>query len=597
MTDNVSGTECLDTPQIVFVEPNHTSKKLDIHNHPIPDHKATHKLISSILRYRRPAVAASLLYLFILWLSLALTLTETIDQEIRYAVDRYIPNTWTAVSCIWLTAMATCAVTLVMPDNNSNAPKTSVSEHHLRDSQHSALLHRHSNRLIIAYVLQSIAVVGSIASLVILAVVGEPLNMILFATKAVLWINIMVVAPLTILLIDSRSIAAKASVVLVSLALLCVFTPPGVSIDSDVYFSVRRLTEESRPALVAHAGARAHFPPNSLLAAEGLAARTSPTGGKWSDLMVEVDVMPVNNASASLSVGGAVPVFICHHDPTFQYLTNIADVFPHRVTDAVGTFTLEETSLLEIGGRWSRRDPFGELHSSCVETVDGVDSPYEAYIPTLASFVSLLNDTTSILLDLKQPAYHNDRGVNQRQHQELVISPDQYASIIRDELSRLHLLDSPLRIEFSSQRLDLLTAAHELMPQVPVACPPESTLGLDVDSQYCRHINTPIWSLDDASELITASPASSASLLVWTINSRWLFGLCWRRGVSAVTTDRIGAMWEVVPPLVVGKGCYWALVALWGCGMTVLCVCRHLRVCVGVSQKRRIRRISAPVSP
>jgi glycerophosphoryl diester phosphodiesterase len=86
---------------------------------------------------------------------------------------------------------------------------------------------------------------------------------------------------------------------------------------------------------IAHRGARAFAPENTLEAIEKAAALGAD--------MVEVDVQ--------LTADGRLVVV---HDDTLERCSNVAQVFPSRAHDPVGSFTLEEVQQLDAGSWFVR---------------------------------------------------------------------------------------------------------------------------------------------------------------------------------------------------------------------------------------------------
>ncbi|WP_308819747.1 glycerophosphodiester phosphodiesterase [Pseudonocardia alni] len=122
----------------------------------------------------------------------------------------------------------------------------------------------------------------------------------------------------------------------------------------------------SGPEVVAHRGASADAPENTLAAAdEALAQRADA---------VEVDVQRTADGHLVLV-----------HDATLARTTDVARVFPTRALSPVGAFTLAELRRLDAGS-WFSPASAGER------------------IPTLGEFADRLHGRADLLVELKDPA-------------------------------------------------------------------------------------------------------------------------------------------------------------------------------------------------
>ncbi|MEJ8277316.1 glycerophosphodiester phosphodiesterase [Pseudonocardia spirodelae] len=122
------------------------------------------------------------------------------------------------------------------------------------------------------------------------------------------------------------------------------------------------------PAVVAHRGASADAPENTLAAADAALAQRADE--------VEVDVQRTADGHLVLV-----------HDATLARTTDVERVFPARALAPVGSFTLDELRRLDAGS-WFSPAFAGER------------------IPTLAEFAGRLDGRAGLLLELKDPALH-----------------------------------------------------------------------------------------------------------------------------------------------------------------------------------------------
>ena len=119
------------------------------------------------------------------------------------------------------------------------------------------------------------------------------------------------------------------------------------------------------------------------------------------------------------------------HDATLARTTNIGAVFPHRVNDPVGSFTLSEVRQLDAGS-WKGPQFVGTR------------------VPTLDEVLTVLHPTSSgVLLELKDPALY----------------PGYETQVVR-ALARQGFIGSG-RVHVHSVDVAALAAFHRLAPSVP----------------------------------------------------------------------------------------------------------------------------------
>lgn len=180
-------------------------------------------------------------------------------------------------------------------------------------------------------------------------------------------------------------------------------------------------TRPASPFIIAHRGDSATAPENTLPAMRA-AARVHAD-------MVEFDVQRTSDGH-----------LIVVHDTTFARTTNIARVFPQRVADPVGSFTLAQVQRLDAGS-WKAPRYTGTR------------------VPTLGQLLSAMRPTrTNLLLELKHPELYP--GNEAQVAQEL----DRYGYI------RTH------RVYVHSFSASSLTTFHRLAPSVPVGLISENGL-------------------------------------------------------------------------------------------------------------------------
>lgn len=123
------------------------------------------------------------------------------------------------------------------------------------------------------------------------------------------------------------------------------------------------------PTVVAHRGASAEAPENTLAAVRRAIARDAD--------LVEVDVQRTKDGELVLL-----------HDTTLKRTTNVRQVFPRRAPWLVSDFTADEIARLDAGG-WHSAPFAGER------------------VPTLTQLVEVLRPSrTGLLLEMKAVALH-----------------------------------------------------------------------------------------------------------------------------------------------------------------------------------------------
>ncbi|WP_062649621.1 glycerophosphodiester phosphodiesterase [Streptomyces maremycinicus] len=170
-----------------------------------------------------------------------------------------------------------------------------------------------------------------------------------------------------------------------------------------------------RPSVIAHRGASAHAPENTLAAVDEAAA----LGIAW----VENDVQRTKDGE-----------LVVIHDDSLRRTTDAEEVFPGRAPWKVRDFTAAEIARLDAG-TW-----FGAAYAG-------------ARVPTLEEYVDRVeHHRQKLLLEVKNPELYP--GIEQ-----------QTLKLLGDEgwLDRRHLTNRLIVQSFSA---DSLRAVHELSPRV-----------------------------------------------------------------------------------------------------------------------------------
>lgn len=170
-----------------------------------------------------------------------------------------------------------------------------------------------------------------------------------------------------------------------------------------------------RTVIVAHRGASAYAPENTLSAIDAAAA----LGFKW----VENDVQRTKDGE-----------LIIMHDTTLSRTTNVEQMFPGRAPWKISDFTLDEIEQLDAGS-WFSPEFAGERVPTLKEYIEGVE-----------------DNRQSLLMEIKAPELYP--GIERQTLREL-----------RDEgwLDRRHIKRHLIVQSFSA---DSVKKVHELQPRV-----------------------------------------------------------------------------------------------------------------------------------
>ena len=190
----------------------------------------------------------------------------------------------------------------------------------------------------------------------------------------------------------------------------------------------------SHVLVIAHRGDSAVAPENTLPAMTA-AARAGAD-------LVEFDVQRTSDGH-----------LIVVHDTTFARTTNVAQVFPGRADDPVGSFTLADVRRLDAGS-WLSPAYAGTR------------------VPTLGELLATMRPThTDLLLELKNPELYPGYETQVAR------------ALTRTGFVALH------RVHVHSFGLPALEAFHDAAPSVPVGLLTESAIGDDSPGTWLSTLN------------------------------------------------------------------------------------------------------------
>ncbi|XP_048247074.1 glycerophosphodiester phosphodiesterase domain-containing protein 5-like [Haliotis rufescens] len=262
----------------------------------------------------------------------------------------------------------------------------------------------------------------------------------------------------------------------------------------------------SKPLVLAHRGASEILPENTLMAYEF--AYQDGGYGVESDVQISLDCVP----------------FILH-DRSLERTTNIKDVFPDRVNDDPSSFNMSDLKALNAGSWFIQNDPFwtaGDLTDAQRKQVANQT------LPTLEELARLgRNYSDNVLMfDLRAPPQ----------------SHPCFNLTVNYTIQALTRAGFPLQnvwwlqTTFNNSRPTGVTVVGEYY--IPVSSLRKANMSI-VNVQYTE--------LTD--DQIEEYQASNISINMWTVNSEWMYSLCWCMGISSVTADSCHTLRHVQAPI------------------------------------------------
>ncbi|WP_030509099.1 glycerophosphodiester phosphodiesterase [Microbispora rosea] len=240
-------------------------------------------------------------------------------------------------------------------------------------------------------------------------------------------------------------------------------------------------TAASAPLVVAHRGASAYAPENTVAAFELARDRGAD--------MFELDVQETEDHRLVLM-----------HDTTLGRTTDVEEVFPGRAPWRIGEFTLAEIRRLDAGS-WFSRKYAGEA------------------VPTLGEALRAMRDSgLGLLLEIKEPRLYP--GIEVRVAEEIGRDPAWHGRIVVQSF------------DWNSMR-----RFHGLMPRVPIGLLGTPRIAeLPGLARFADQINPPY--ADVTAEYVRRVHRLRMKVLAWTVDDpaavRRLIGA----GVDGVITNK-----------------------------------------------------------
>ena len=260
-----------------------------------------------------------------------------------------------------------------------------------------------------------------------------------------------------------------------------------------------------RPLVVAHRGARAHCPENTLAAAI-LAFESG------ADLW-ELDVNYTKDGQ-----------LVVMHDDTLGRTTDVSafPAFQARAPYRVCDFTLAELRTLSAGAWFAAADPFGTLASGEVSAQAAADVAREK-VPTLEEALNLTRDCSWRV------------NVEIKDHAHLV----GHTSVTRDVLALIRRLDMVERVLLSSFQHQYLRECREIMPDLATGALTEKTRPADPVA-LCRELGADAWHPDRrlvTPQDLTALAEAGLCVNIWTVNDMDEACELVAKGATGIITD------------------------------------------------------------
>ncbi|MEV0168008.1 glycerophosphodiester phosphodiesterase [Nonomuraea fuscirosea] len=250
-------------------------------------------------------------------------------------------------------------------------------------------------------------------------------------------------------------------------------------------------TTTGAPVVVAHRGASAYAPENTIAAFE-LAAEMGAD-------MFELDVQETKDHELVLM-----------HDTTLTRTTDAEQVFPGSSPWNVGDLTLAQIRRLDAGS-WRSGEYDGER------------------VPTLAEALRVMSGSgLGLLLEVKSPGLYP--GIEAR---------------IADELRRSPWWLEPGRLVVQSFDWDAMRTFARLLPEAPIGLLGTPSAGqLPALATFADHIHPPYATLTAA--YVRRVHSLGMTVLTWTVDSPAAMRLMLSHGVDGIITNKPDVLYDLI---------------------------------------------------
>ncbi len=257
----------------------------------------------------------------------------------------------------------------------------------------------------------------------------------------------------------------------------------------------------SKKLCIAHRGARAYAPENTLEAAR--------LGYDVGSHMWELDA----NYTKDFQL-------VILHDDTLTRTTNVEQVFPNRDSYRVCDFTLEEILSLDAGSWYGETDPFQTIHEL---TEEKINSYKGLKVPTLEEALNLTRELNWFVnLEIKN-------------HEHLI----GHERVTKDVINLVKSCKVEDRVLLSSFQHTYLREAKQIMPELPRGAliekeRPENPLALCQELEVVAyHPGRQFLHIEDIAPLREAG----YYIYVWTVNDMEEAKKLFEAGITGIFTD------------------------------------------------------------
>jgi glycerophosphoryl diester phosphodiesterase len=264
-----------------------------------------------------------------------------------------------------------------------------------------------------------------------------------------------------------------------------------------------RTTLDRVPTEIAHRAGAALAPEQTLAAMDAALAAGATS--------MEIDVQLTEDD---------VPIIV--HDQTLARTTDVAELFPGRAGDPVGSFTLAEVKQLDAGS-W-----FGEQWAG-------------QRIPTLDEWIDAMGGRAHLVLEVK--FWPNNTGTPEQQAAMRTVLDDSLATGSLGELAAAGKLTVS---SFNHAFLKSFAQAHEDVPVGALTLARASATQLDDWEAWAEEVHANVGLATAADVAQNAARGLSTSL--WTLQSPASYRKALSTGADGLITDHPGLLAEVLAP-------------------------------------------------